>query len=970
VLATRPYDWTFDLSQADDIRTFTFENWIKPARDKAAPEVTIRAGDVHKGMNLSNAYPAVCNAIGGDLFANLAKVKLLEKTGPAEGANVFFRYALDGGSALTIDEARAELQRRYGQPVPARGKYVTAFALPNGRELALEEQGAKVQIWMENVDGSTPPSVDEIVFYEPEQGRNSNLPNRLAHNPSATVRAEGFPRPVIKVLLQTPAALARTLDWYEGIGTMFDRKALEILKTRFLERYKDFPKLTFTSSQGSYWDDERGYKQTMLDRVHKDMGTQPPWSDIELGRRLLATLIDKPSNLLDWRTQGRLAEIRTAHPDVIENASGKLAHSTEAPAQAVAHFVNEVWPLFAEGHDESLPYGDIRDISTMVLALAKPDQAIAARYQRMHNAGVALLHHSIFRNQPLSEGEYADVLGMAQKIFDVMRDEWRWAPRDLWDVQGFIWVTCKERIESGSVEERAIDMTKNADVVTPTTNLIFYGPPGTGKTYLTAKKAVELCDGAIPPGGRAELMARYRELVDRKRIEFVTFHQSYSYEDFIEGLRPETGAVDDGDEDAIAGFRLVPRPGVFQAIADRAASNRGAAASAPINLEDRQVFKMSLGRSTNDADAYLFDEAIAGNCVMLAYGGEIDWSDPAFERFDAIKERWQKIDPEAKGNDPNVQQIYALRSWMKKGDLVVVSDGNRRFRAIGEVTGPYRYVQRERDAYHHQRAVNWLWVEADGLPREEIYNKSFSQVSIYRLNSEHLKLPALAQIVSAGKLSSGAGKPEPYVLVIDEINRANISKVFGEIITLIEPDKRLGMENAITLTLPYSGRSFGVPANLHVVGTMNTADRSIALLDTALRRRFHFQELMPEADLLKENIEGINLRAVLRGLNDRIEYLFDRDHQIGHGYFLGCTKRAELEIVMRDKVIPLLIEYFYENWEKVRAVLNETQNDGAFITRKLIAPPQNSNESWDADGERWRYSVNASFSPEAFAQLE
>jgi len=408
---------------------------------------------------------------------------------------------------------------------------------------------------------------------------------------------------------------------------------------------------------------------------------------------------------------------------------------------------------------------------------------------------------------------------------------------------------------------------------------------------MTAKKAVELCDGAVPQGGRAELMARYRELVDRKRIEFVTFHQSYSYEDFIEGLRPEAGVAESGEEDTAAGFRLIPKPGIFQTIAERAASNRGAVAISPMNFEGHQVFKMSLGRSANDDEAYLFDEAIGGGYVLLGYGGEVDRSDPAYQKFDEIKKRWQKINPEATGNDPNVQQIFALRSWLKIGDLVVVSDGNRRFRAIGEVTGPYRYVERERDTYHHQRAVKWLWVKPDGLPREEIYNKSFSQVSIYQLNSENLKMPALAQIVTSGKASSGAGVPESYALVIDEINRANISKVFGEIITLIEQDKRVGMENAITLTLPDSGRSFGVPANLHVVGTMNTADRSIALLDTALRRRFHFQELMPNADLLKENVEGVNLRAVLRGLNARIEYLFDRDHQrrpAGSAAFGSC----------------------------------------------------------------------------------
>ncbi len=802
----------------------------------AEPEVTIRAGDVHKAINLSNAYPAICSALGSERFTNLAEVKLLERTGPSAGANVFFRFGMGTPFALTIDAARTELQRRYGPPVAARGKYVTAFSLPDGRELALEEQGAKVQIWMEIIDSSTPPLAEEFTLYEPEQGRNSNLPGRLSHNPSAALRAKGFPRSVVRMLIQSLAQLATTLSWYEGIGEMFDRKALEILKARFLDRHQDFSTLTFTSSQGSYWDDERAYKQTMLDHAREYLAARPLLSDLELGRRLLATLIDKPSNLLDWRTQARLAEIRAAHPDAIEIASGKLARSADAPARAVVHFVNDVWPLFAEGHEESLPYGDIRDISTMVLALAKPDEAITARYQRTHNAGIALLHRSIFRNQPLSEGEYADVLDMAKKIFDVMRDEWGWAPRDLWDVQGFIWATCKEKIDA-SVEDRTIDMMTTADDMRLPTNLIFYGPPGTGKTYITAKKAVELCDGVAPLGGRAELMVRYRQLVDRKRIEFVTFHQSYSYEDFIEGLRPETGVAEGGEEDATSGFRLIPKPGIFQLIADRAASNRGAVAPSPTNFEGRKVFKMSLGRSANDAEAYLFDEAIAGGYVILGYGGEVDWSDPAYESFGAIKKRWQKIDPEAKGNDPNVQQIFALRSWLKIGDFVVVSDGNRRFRAIGEVTGPYHYVDREHDAYHHQRDVEWLWVKPDGLPREEIYNKSFSQVSIYQLNPEHLQMPALAQLVTSGKAPSGTGKPEPYVLVIDEINRANISKVFGEIITLIEPDKRIGMENAITLTLPYSGRSFGVPANLHVIGTMNTADRSIALLDTALRRR-------------------------------------------------------------------------------------------------------------------------------------
>ena len=178
---------------------------------------------------------------------------------------------------------------------------------------------------------------------------------------------------------------------------------------------------------------------------------------------------------------------------------------------------------------------------------------------------------------------------------------------------------------------------------------------------------------------------------------------------------------------------------------------------------------------------------------------------------------------------------------------------------------------------------------------------------------------------------------ERFVLIIDEINRGNIAKIFGELITLIEDSRRQGRPDQTVATLPYSQGPFSVPSNLYLVGTMNTADRSIQLLDTALRRRFKFRECMPETDhhLIPTDVDGVNCRKLLRTINERIVLLLDREHQIGHTYFLNVNSLDQLAGIFRDNIFPLLQEYFFDDWAKIKAVLG----NNAFVVERTPKQP-------------------------------
>jgi 5-methylcytosine-specific restriction protein B len=307
---------------------------------------------------------------------------------------------------------------------------------------------------------------------------------------------------------------------------------------------------------------------------------------------------------------------------------------------------------------------------------------------------------------------------------------------------------------------------------------------------------------------------------------------------------------------------------------------------------------------------------------MLGWGEDVDFSQCT--SMDQMKTKLKEDRPDLAEKDAQTRFPWLLKNDVKVGDIVIVSQGNRAFRAIGEIKGEYEFL--ESATFHQARPIRWLGVFEGNRDVGEIYDRDFMMSTLYRLDRDGLKLGAVESLLTSRQDAAN----QPFVLIIDEINRANISKVIGELITLMESDKREGAANALSVKLPYSGDDFSVPGNLFIVGTMNTADRSIALLDTALRRRFDFVELRPEPGQLADaTVEGVDLAAMLNALNHRVEYLYDRDHVIGHAYFMNVRTLEDLDRAMRRRVIPLLQEYFYEDWSKLRIALNDQA--GLFI---------------------------------------
>ncbi|ELC8672563.1 AAA family ATPase [Campylobacter coli] len=442
-------------------------------------------------------------------------------------------------------------------------------------------------------------------------------------------------------------------------------------------------------------------------------------------------------------------------------------------------------------------------------------------------------------------------------------------------------------------------------------NQILYGPPGTGKTYHTIDKALEILGENLESRDRDEKKAKFDEYVKDGQIVFTTFHQSYGYEEFVEGIKPMMNNEANSQE-----IQYEIKDGIFKDICNRALENYE---NSNLNTEElrekiklREKVEKFLNRllETNEP----ISKTKGGNFFINSFNNNtIEIYSEDVERFDGIFK-------------------------LSLSTFITLLKSNIEFNSAVEM---FKKV-----------------FDRDYADRTHTYY--FNLVNKFKEYEKQAVLKTEDNKISSNSLNS-------YIIIIDEINRGNVSKIFGELITLIEPSKRIGESEELKVTLPYSGKKFGVPKNVYIIGTMNTADRSITSLDTALRRRFEFIEMMPDPDLLKnvficKDVENPNkdedylgddaktegfaeiLQNILISINKRIEFLLDREKTIGHAFFMSEAVKfnkdnwcksdeyeedwyvlsiSKLKSIFQNKIIPLLQEYFYNDYALISAVLND-----------------------------------------------
>lgn len=474
-------------------------------------------------------------------------------------------------------------------------------------------------------------------------------------------------------------------------------------------------------------------------------------------------------------------------------------------------------------------------------------------------------------------------------------------------------------------------------------NIILQGAPGTGKTYNTAALALSICGEPIPES-HEKVMKRYNELQEEGRIGFCTFHQSMDYEDFVEGIKPKT-------ENGVVSYNV--EDGVFKIMCANANKITTERKSGKVDFTKTRVFKMSLGEKNKD-DEEIFNYCFENNVVALGWGGDKDFSNcTEWEDFKKLDETW------------GAKAMTIFKQWMRVGDIILVSDGTKAVKAIAKITGEYEFHNDKPIDMCQYRNVEWLYT-GDLIPISKLYHKNLSQQSIYaffdsnkegKTDYNYIKTDVLNDIITG---DVNKEKIQNHVLIIDEINRGNVSRIFGELITLLEADKRLDDKHPIKITLPYSKKTFGVPSNFYIIGTMNTTDRSTGTLDYALRRRFAFVTLKSDESIVKKHYDSLGDKELgrtaialfcnIKEFINNPQHLcgdFDIDDlMVGHSYFMA-EGRKELENKIEFEVVPLINEYINDGILKV----DVEEKTKAFETWKILNTIDITNENDVADLE-------------------
>ncbi|EDP4421305.1 TPA: AAA family ATPase [Campylobacter jejuni] len=433
-------------------------------------------------------------------------------------------------------------------------------------------------------------------------------------------------------------------------------------------------------------------------------------------------------------------------------------------------------------------------------------------------------------------------------------------------------------------------------------NQILYGSPGTGKTYHTIDKALEILGKNLE--SRDDKKAKFDEYVKKGQIVFTTFHQSYGYEEFVEGIKPRIDSKENSKE-----IEYEIKDGIFKELCKKALDN----------------YKVSLLTQ----EEFVKSEDLENKIEIF---------------LDELVDQQKFIEKIQSGG-------FKLEEYNEKY-RIITDDTNANLYLNLEI---FKTLLENKDKIINGRSIKQI---LNNKHRRQIDSYYFQLVKLFKEREQDYKVD-----------NNPSEKPElkPYIIIIDEINRGNVSKIFGELITLIEASKRIGEKEELKVTLPYSGKEFGVPKNVYIIGTMNTADRSITSLDTALRRRFEFVEMMPDVSKLSMDCEGINLQELLKAINTRIEYLLDREKTIGHAFFVSVENLEDLKKVFQNKIIPLLQEYFYNDYALINAVLND--NDMIFEDKKDDKYLQKIKNLDSVNSERSIYNI-ASFDDKIWDKIE